>query len=63
MELVSDKECLIDTDSPEQLKNIMEALMVDDGRRLRIAADNLKKITGYTVEKMAEAHIKVFESL
>lgn len=63
MELVSDKECLIDTDSSEQLKSIMETLMGDDGRRLRIAADNLKKIAGYTVEKMAEAHIKVFESL
>ena len=63
MELVSDKDCLIDTDSAEQLKSIMETLMGDDDRRLRIAADNLKKIAGYTVEKMAEAHIKVFENL
>ena len=63
MELVSDKDCLIDTDSAEQLKSIMETLMWDDDRRLRIAADNLKKIAGYTVEKMAEAHIKVFENL
>ena len=63
MELVSDKDCLINTDCPEQLKFIMETLMGDDDRRLQIAADNLKEIAGYTVEKMAEAHIKVFESL
>lgn len=63
MELVSDQDCLIDTDSPEQLKSIMETLMGNDERRLRIASDNLKKIAGYTVEKMAEAHIKVFETL
>lgn len=63
MELVSDKDCLIDTESPEQLKSIMETLMADDIRRNKIASDNLKKIAGYTVEKMAEAHFKVFEKL
>ncbi len=63
MELVSDKDCLIDTESPKQLKSIMETLMADDIRRNKIASDNLKKIAGYTVEKMAEAHFKVFEKL
>lgn len=63
MELVSDKDCLIDTDSPEQLKAIMEQLMNDDRRREDVAATNLRKINGYTVEKMAKAHIRVFEEL
>lgn len=63
MELISDKDCLVDIDNPEQLKNIMETLMNDDNRRERLAAENLMKIKGYTVEKMAEAHIKVFESI
>lgn len=63
MELVTDKDCLIDTDNPSQLKAIMETLMDDDVRRNNIASDNLRKIAGYTVEKMAEAHIKVFERL
>ena len=63
MELISDKDCLVDIDNPQQLKNIMETLMADDERRERLAVENLTKIKGYTVEKMAEAHIKVFESL
>lgn len=63
MELIADKDCLIDTDSPEQLKAIMDKLMADDERRADIAIHNLRKITNYTVEKMAEAHIKVFENL
>lgn len=63
MELIADKECLVDIDNPKQLKDIMEALMTDDKRRERLAVENLTKIKGYTVEKMAEAHIKVFESL
>lgn len=63
MELIADKDCLIDTDSPEQLKVIMDKLMADDERRADIAIHNLRKITNYTVEKMAEAHIKVFENL
>ena len=63
MELIADKDCLIDTDSPEQLKAIMDKLMADDERRADIATHNLSKITNYTVEKMAEAHIKVFENL
>lgn len=63
MELIADKDCLIDTDSPEQLKAIMDNLMADDERRADIATHNLRKITNYTVEKMAEAHIKVFENL
>ena len=63
MELISDKDCLVDIDNPHQLKNIMEILMTDDERRGEIAVRNLTKIKGYTVEKMAEAHIKVFESL
>lgn len=61
IELVSDKDCLVDTDDPGQLKDIMEALMADDNRRERIAVKNLTKIKNYTVEKMAEAHIKVFD--
>lgn len=62
MELIADKDCLIDTDSPKQLKAIMDKLMADDERRADIATHNLSKITNYTVEKMAEAHIKVFEN-
>ena len=41
----------------------MDNLMADDERRADIATHNLRKITNYTVEKMAEAHIKVFENL
>ena len=63
MELLSDKDCLVDINNPGQLRNIMETLMSDDRRRERLAVENLMKIKGYTVEKMAEAHIKVFESL
>lgn len=63
MELVSDEDCLIDTDSPLQLKHIMVTLMSDEPRRQKLAADNLRKISGYTVEKMAEAHIELFEVL
>ena len=63
MELIADKDCLVDVDNPEQLKNIIETIVYDDNRREEIAVENLKKIKGYTVEKMAEAHIKVFESL
>lgn len=63
MELVADKDCLVDIDNPGQLKGIMQTLMADDKRRERLAVENLNKIKGYTVEKMAEAHIKVFESL
>ena len=40
----------------------MDKLMADDERRADIATHNLSKITNYTVEKMAEAHIKVFEN-
>lgn len=63
MELISDKNCLVDTDNPKQLKDIIEKLMSDNDRREKLAHDNLKKIIGYTVEKMAEAHIKVFKNL
>ena len=63
MELLEDKDCLVDVGSPEQLKSIMETLINDTNRKKRIAEDNLRKIAGYTVEEMAKAHIKVFESL
>lgn len=63
MELISDRDCLVDIDNPQQLKEVIETLMADDKRRERLAIENLTKIKGYTVEKMAEAHIKVFESL
>lgn len=63
MELVSDKDCLVDTDNPSQLRDIMEVLMADDERRERVAMNNLQKIAGYTVEKMAKAHIHVFDEL
>ena len=63
IEIIADKNCLKDTDSPPQLKAIMDKLMSDDERRADIATHNLTKITNYTVEKMVEAHIKVFENL
>ncbi len=63
MELLEEKDCLVDVDSPEQLKSIMETLINDTNRKKRIAEANLRKIAGYTVEEMAKAHIKVFESL
>ena len=63
MELLEDKDCLVDVGSPEQLKSIMETLINDTNRKKRIAEANLRKIAGYTVEEMAKAHIKVFESL
>lgn len=63
VELLSDKDCLVDIDAPQQLRNIMETLMEDGERRNRLSETNLAKIKGYTVEKMAEAHKKVFESL
>lgn len=63
MELLSDKNCLVDIDNPEQLKEAMMAIMNDDNRREQLASENLSKIKGYTVEKMAEAHIKVFATL
>lgn len=53
----------MDVGSPEQLKSIMETLINDTNRKKRIAEANLRKIAGYTVEEMAKAHIKVFESL
>lgn len=62
LELISDKDCLIDKDNPEQLRHIIENLMADSERRVKQAADNLKKIATYTIEKMVEAHIKVFEA-
>lgn len=60
MELIADKECLVDVEDSVQLRDIMEALMNDEPRRQRLAEDNLRKISGYTVEKMAEAHMRVF---
>lgn len=63
MELVSDKDCIIDTDDSEQLRSIIEKLMSSDALRLKIAHANLEKISGYTVEKMAEAHINILKDL
>lgn len=51
MELITNKECLIDTDNSEQLKNIMEKLMNDSELRVEIAQQNLHKIASYTIEK------------
>ena len=59
MELITNKECLIDTDNSEQLKNIMEKLMNDSELRVEIAQQNLHKIASYTIEKMVEKHLKI----
>ena len=59
MELITNKECLIDTDNSEQLKSIMEKLMNDSELRVEIAQQNLHKIASYTIEKMVEEHLKI----
>lgn len=59
MELITNKECLIDTDNSEQLKSIMEKLMNDTELRVEIAQQNLHKIASYTIEKMVEEHLKI----
>lgn len=59
MELITDRECLIDTDNVEQLRRIMEKLMNNSELRIKISKQNLHKIADYTIEKMAEAHLKI----
>ncbi len=62
VELISDKECLVDVEDSAQLRGIMETLMNDGLRRCRLGVENLRKISGYTVEKMVEAHMRVFSN-
>lgn len=59
MELITHKECLIDTDNSEQLKHIMEKLLNDSELRVKMAQQNLHKIADYTIEKMVEEHLKI----
>lgn len=63
IELIDDKECIIDTDAPEQLKNVIMKILDDNLYRDMLATKNLKRIKGYTVEKMAEAHMRIFNQI
>lgn len=62
IELIEDKDCLIDTDNAEQLKSILEKLMSNAELRNKYAENNLKKIQGYTIEKMVQVHLDIFNA-
>lgn len=61
MELIEDKDCLVDIDNPEQLRLAMEKILGDANLCQRYAEHNLKKIRNYTIEKMAQAHLKIIQ--
>lgn len=59
MELIANRECLIDTDNVEQLRLILEKLINNSELRMSLAKQNLQTIANYTIEAMVEAHLKI----
>ncbi|MCQ2229259.1 MAG: glycosyltransferase family 4 protein [Bacteroidales bacterium] len=56
VELV-DKEWIVNTESPDQLKIKIEALMQDEMLSLNVSKRNLQKIREHTIEYMVKAHL------
>lgn len=54
---------LVNSDSIEELACKIKILMESEDYRMRIANNNLKKISEYTLEKMAEVHFEVFHHI
>lgn len=63
MELITEKKCIIQPDSPEQLQKILEELLEAPNWRKSISIKNLNHIQNHTIERMVEEHIKVFRAL
>lgn len=59
VELLRDKRCLVDVEDVDGLRVAMERILGDDELAKRLATENLKKIRNYTIERMAEAHVKI----
>lgn len=59
VELLQDKHCLVTVEDVVGLQTAMERILGDNDLAGRLAAENLKKINGYTIERMAEEHVKI----
>lgn len=59
VELLQDKHCLVEVEDVDGLRVAMERILDDNGLAQRLAVENLKKIRAYTIERMAEVHVKI----
>ncbi|MDE5987548.1 MAG: glycosyltransferase family 4 protein [Prevotella sp.] len=59
IELIQDKHCLVDVEDVDGLRVAMERILNNEDLAKRLAVENLEKISDYTIERMAEAHVKI----
>ena len=62
-ELITDGESgyIIDLDEAKQLEEYVRRLLQDEETHARFAEASLEEIKKYTIEKMAQAHVKILE--
>jgi glycosyltransferase involved in cell wall biosynthesis len=65
LELVKDNEngYVIKVDDEKELAEKIDVILSDDKTRENMAQNSLEKIKEYTIENMAETHIKIFEQI
>ena len=61
VELIEDKNCLIEPDNDVALKNAIERILNDNKLLQDLSEKNLHKIQSYTIENMAECHAKILK--
>lgn len=61
MELISDKNCLVDIEDIDGLKQAIERILNNEELKNKISKDNLIKIRQYTIENMAMTHAKILD--
>lgn len=61
LEMLSDKQMLIDPENVDALSNTINLLLSDDELRIKMSRDNLKTASEYTIEKMSADHLDLFK--
>lgn len=59
VELIDDKQCLVEPDDEIALKNAIERILQDEPLSHNLSEMNLQKIQTYTIENMAVRHAKI----